>query len=103
MKGTTPKEKYRRCCGMEAHKETVSGLRVATGWRRRPAAEEGLRHVPQRSGPNAWMAEAIEGDRDWDGVHRGLLAAFVERSGRPRVPSCSSQSQTGKGIAWPQA
>jgi transposase len=23
MKGTTPKEKYRRCCGMDVHKETV--------------------------------------------------------------------------------
>ncbi len=72
MKGTTPKQK-RRCCGLDVHKEMVVVSRVATGWRRRQATKEGLWHVPQRSEPNAWMAEAMEGDRDCDGVHRGLL------------------------------
>ena len=83
MKGTTQKEKYRRCCGMDVHKETVVVCVLAPDGEEGKALKKVLWHVPQRSRADAWMAEAVEGDRDCDGIHWGLLETSVECLGGP--------------------
>ena len=88
---------YRRCCGIDVHKESVElCILPAVGQTGEPIRKE-VRHVSQSVDPDASVAEAVAGHRHRDGIHRCVLAAAVERSTGTGFQLVAGESSTGQG------
>ena len=67
-------EGYRRCCGMDVHKDTVVVCVLPPAGGDGQPLRKGVWNFSERSDPHAGLAETAQGHRDRDGVDRRLLA-----------------------------